>query len=73
VLARVGDGEPAPTWKTLGETKRVALDEQIARLASMKDVLAKLSGCRCETLEECGRAFNSARPPKPAAGAGGAA
>ena len=63
VLSRVGDGQPAPTWRTLGETKRVALDEQILRLARMKDVLAKLDGCRCETLEECGRAFNRVRPP----------
>ncbi len=41
------------------------LDEQISRLARMKDVLAKLRGCRCATLEECGRAFNRARSKHP--------
>jgi MerR family transcriptional regulator, redox-sensitive transcriptional activator SoxR len=60
-LSKVGDSQPAPTWKRLGETKRVALDQQIARLTRMKDALAKLDGCRCDTLEGCGRAFNSAR------------
>jgi hypothetical protein len=60
-LSTVGDSQPAPTWKRLGETKRVALDQQIARLTRMKDALAKLDGCRCVTLEGCGRAFNSAR------------
>ena len=64
-LSRIGDGQPALTWKTLGEAKSVALDEQISRLAGMKDVLAKLRGCRCATLEECGRAFNRARSKHP--------
>ena len=61
-LSRVGDSQPAPAWKRLGETKRIALDEQIARLTRMKDALAKLDGCRCDTLEQCGRAFNSVPP-----------
>jgi MerR family redox-sensitive transcriptional activator SoxR len=60
-LSKVGDSQPAPTWKRLGETKRVALDQQIARLTRMKDALAKLDGCRCATLDGCGRAFNSVR------------
>src|SRR5213594_3012344 len=64
-LSRVGDGSPARTWKMLGKAKCGALDEQISRLTRMKDVLAKLRGCRCATLEECGRAFNRARSKRP--------
>ena len=41
-LSRIGDGQPALTWKTLGEAKSVALVEQISRLARTKDVLTKL-------------------------------
>jgi len=63
-LSRNGDRQPASTWKRLGKTKRIDLDEQIARLARMKALLGKLDGCRCGTLDQCGRAFNSISPPK---------
>ena len=32
----------------------------VIRLAIMKSVLTKLDGCRCATLEDCGRIFETA-------------
>jgi MerR family redox-sensitive transcriptional activator SoxR len=64
-LLRAGNGPPAPTWATLGEPKRVALDEQILRLTRMRDALEKLQGCSCETVDECGRAFTMAQSKQP--------
>jgi len=65
VLSRVGEGQPAPAWKTVAEAKQVEIDGQMRRLAQTKDVLASLAGCTCATLEECGRAFNTARSKQP--------
>lgn len=68
VLSRVGKGPPAPIWRAAAQAKQVEIDGQMRRLSRTKDVLASLAGCTCETLEECGRAFNAARskqPPNP--------
>jgi len=68
VLSRVGERQPAAAWRTLAQAKQAEIDGQIRMLARMKDVLAKLTGCTCATLEECGRAFSAARskqPPNP--------
>ncbi len=65
VLSSVGKGQPAAAWRTVAEAKQVEIDGQMRRLARMKDVLASLAGCTCATLEECGRAFNTARSKKP--------
>jgi MerR family redox-sensitive transcriptional activator SoxR len=61
----MGGQKPVLIWRKLARAKRAELDEQIARLARMEDVLAKLGGCPCATLEECGRAFNLARSQQP--------
>ena len=66
IRAVLSAGErPALIWRKLAQAKRVELDRQISRLARMKDVLARLSGCTCSTPEECGRAFNAARSQPP--------
>jgi len=61
LLSEVGQGRPAPIWRKLAKAKRGELDEQISRLATMKEVLSKLAGCNCRTLADCGRAFIAAR------------
>jgi MerR family redox-sensitive transcriptional activator SoxR len=70
-LAAAGEILSPPSWKRRGKAKRIALDQRIARLTEMKDVLAKLDGCRCDTLEQCGRAFNSVRALAAQPGASG--
>jgi MerR family redox-sensitive transcriptional activator SoxR len=65
VLSTAGDGQPAPAWAKLATAKHVEIDAQMKKLARMKDVLAKLTGCTCATLDECGRAFNAARSNEP--------
>ena len=61
MLAGVDAGRPAATWMRLGARKRVALDAEIGRLTVMKEALVKLESCRCDTFEECGRAYNGHR------------
>ena len=53
-------GKPARVWKRLTAVKRAELDREMARLALMRTVLEKLDGCRCSTLEDCGRIFENA-------------
>jgi MerR family redox-sensitive transcriptional activator SoxR len=56
----IGRGRPTPIWQTLVSAKRVELDAQIATLKRMKDVLARISGCTCQSLDECGARFTDA-------------
>src|SRR5438309_7121810 len=44
-------------WKKLAAGKIVELDEQIARIQAMKDLVQRLqTRCQCETVNECGAA-----------------
>lgn len=62
LLADVGLRRPASaSWRKLADAKRADLDEQISRVAMMKDVLSMLARCTCATLTDCGRALNAAR------------
>jgi DNA-binding transcriptional MerR regulator len=56
----IGRGRPTAVWQTLVSAKRVELDAQIATLTRMKDILARISGCACRSLDECGARFNEA-------------
>jgi MerR family redox-sensitive transcriptional activator SoxR len=61
-------GQPAAAWRAIAGDKRREIDKEIGRLTLMKSILARLDGCGCTTLEECGRVFNDARskvPPDP--------
>jgi len=60
VVAR-GGKKPSRAWRMASRGKREQLERQMARLAFMQDVLARIRGCKCATLEECGRAFLAAR------------
>lgn len=42
-------------WQELARKKRVELDEQMDRLRVMRQVVDRLSQCRCVELSECGR------------------
>jgi MerR family redox-sensitive transcriptional activator SoxR len=45
-------------WRKLAESKLAELDEQLARIQSMKELLERLrTRCRCETVDECGAAI----------------
>lgn len=61
-----GGKKPARAWRMASRGKHGELARQMARLAFMQDVLAGIRGCKCATLEECGRAYLAARsqPPK---------
>ena len=61
LLADTGQRRPASIWRKLAGAKRADLDEQILRVAAMKDVLSMLTRCTCTTLADCGRALNAAR------------
>jgi MerR family redox-sensitive transcriptional activator SoxR len=56
-----GGKKPSRIWRMVSRGKREQLEQQMARLALMQDVLARIRGCKCVTLEECGRAFRAAR------------
>lgn len=45
-------------WATLAQNKLRELDALIGRAKTMKDLLRRISQCRCDTLEECGRELN---------------
>src|SRR5262245_23868917 len=57
-------GAPSARRKTLAEAKITELDGTIAPAATTKAMLEVISGCRCESWEECGNALldQSARP-----------
>jgi MerR family redox-sensitive transcriptional activator SoxR len=44
-------------WRLLTRRKLAQLDEQLAQIRAMQDVLQRLSGCSCNVLERCGRAM----------------
>lgn len=50
--ARVAASE---RWSTLAKKKSAEMDVVIGRAREMKELLARISRCQCETLVECGR------------------
>src|SRR5262249_656490 len=49
-------------WQKIAARKQAELDLEIQRIQSMKDLLTRLqSGCRCETVSECGAKILEAR------------
>jgi MerR family transcriptional regulator, redox-sensitive transcriptional activator SoxR len=47
---------PLPArWNTLARKKTAEMDAAIERARMMKELLARISRCKCETLTECGR------------------
>jgi MerR family transcriptional regulator, redox-sensitive transcriptional activator SoxR len=49
-------------WRALAATKIQELDEQIARAATMKALLQRIStNCTCDTLTQCGRGLARGR------------
>jgi MerR family redox-sensitive transcriptional activator SoxR len=65
MLSTAGSGQPASAWRTLAQRKHVEVDRELGRLALMKDILARLGGCTCATLDECARVFTKARSKAP--------
>jgi MerR family redox-sensitive transcriptional activator SoxR len=48
-------------WRRMAQQKQLDLDDQMAKLQSMKDLLKRFeTGCRCETVEECGASIQNA-------------
>src|SRR5690349_7159243 len=48
-------------WRELAEDKIAELDAKMEQLRRMKDVIERLrSRCRCDTLEQCGKAMAGA-------------
>lgn len=68
LVASRGGKKPSLAWRTASRGKHRQLERQMTRLALMQEVLKRIRGCKCATLEECGRAFLAARsqPPDPA-------
>lgn len=52
-------------WRALAQRKQVELDNLIATARRMKGLLRASLGCRCVTLEECGRWLNASRASRP--------
>jgi MerR family transcriptional regulator, redox-sensitive transcriptional activator SoxR len=54
-------------WQALAAEKAAELDEQMARIQSMKALIERLrTGCRCDTVEDCGAAILRAGSSAPA-------
>jgi MerR family redox-sensitive transcriptional activator SoxR len=47
-------------WATLAQGKLREMDTLIERATTMKALLRRISQCRCDTLEECGRKLSRA-------------
>ena len=47
------DPRPSGMWRSLAESKRRSVREQIKDLRCMDQILGKLLDCDCETLNEC--------------------
>ena len=56
-LLELYEQDPSPTgmWKSLAESKRLAVRRQIKGLRLMEKILERLLDCDCETLNECVR------------------
>ena len=51
-------GVPASQrWQQVSRRKLSEIDESIARLSAMKDLLRRMSNCKCDALDECGAAI----------------
>ena len=44
-------------WQQVSQRKLREIDESIARLSAMKDLLRRMSSCKCDALDECGAAI----------------
>jgi len=57
-------------WQQLSARKMAELDASLARIMGMKTLLEGISGCRCDTLEQCGAGvLRSSCEPTPRRGA----
>jgi MerR family redox-sensitive transcriptional activator SoxR len=52
-------------WRTLALRKRVELDEQMARLRTMRQFVDRVIECKCLDLSECGRKAAKVIPRAP--------
>lgn len=51
-------GVPASQrWQQVSQRKLAEIEENIARLSAMKDLLRRMSNCKCDALDECGAAI----------------
>jgi MerR family redox-sensitive transcriptional activator SoxR len=44
-------------WQQVSQRKLREIEESIARLSAMKDLLRRMSNCKCDALDECGAAI----------------
>jgi MerR family redox-sensitive transcriptional activator SoxR len=49
------DATASERWKKLSRSKLAELDQAIASIRAMQDVLQRLNHCSCQVLERCGR------------------
>jgi DNA-binding transcriptional MerR regulator len=55
-------GTPVSTrWRALAEVKLRDIETLVAQAEAMKGLLGRISRCRCETLDECGRGLARVR------------
>ena len=48
-------GTPASRrWQQLTARKLAELEVSLSRITAMKEVLSRIAGCRCDTLDQCG-------------------
>jgi MerR family transcriptional regulator, redox-sensitive transcriptional activator SoxR len=63
-------GVPASQrWRQVSQRKLTEIEDAIARLAVMKDLLQRMGYCRCDALDECGAAILRTVDSQPRAGA----
>ena len=44
-------------WKKMSKQKLAELDVMIEEMKSMQQLLVRIQGCRCEAIEQCGKAM----------------
>jgi MerR family redox-sensitive transcriptional activator SoxR len=68
VVSLAGEAQPSTRWRTLAKAKQLEVAAELQRLKLTKYLLTRMSGCSCDSLQDCGRAFLDAvstRPPRP--------
>lgn len=56
-----GRAAPGERWRSLAQAKLGEIEGRIAEAERMKRVLRTVLGCRCPTIDDCGRAMRDGR------------
>jgi len=69
LLTAAPDKPPGPAWRTLAARKRAELDELAATIDAMRELLAHLAACGCDSVAGCAAVAQACRSERAVGGA----